>query len=179
MKSKKVIRVVAMAMACILCAVSAAGCGAASDTVESNPQSDAVINLMDEVKLTDEEMVECLVDLGDRIKAKMLETDPNADVAFVVNEDGSCGYWAAGTQDDGSVSELSEINHASSVRVFFEAYLNAGFFDVEGNILGGFEETAEADAADTIEEEAASDSAGTEDASADSTSEPVSASPEN
>ena len=72
---------------------------------------------------------------------QMLAVDPHAKVEFRVAEDGSCGFYAAGTEEDGTVSEeMEEISTAESVKAFFDSYYEAGFFDAEGNLLGFPEE---------------------------------------
>ena len=45
---------------------------------------------------------------------------------------------------DGTVAEeMEEISTAESVKAFFDSYYEAGFFDVEGNLLGFPEEVPE------------------------------------
>ena len=79
-------------------------------------------------------MVGALTELARRTENQMLAVDPHAKVEFRVAEDGSCGFYAAGTEEDGTVAEeMEEISTAESVKAFFDSYYEAGFFDVEGN----------------------------------------------
>ena len=129
-------------VAVCLCMTALVGCKAKTDPdlwVE-NPSGVAA----EDLTLSDEQMVAALEELARRTENQMLAVDPHAKVEFRVAEDGSCGFYAAGTEEDGTVAEeMEEISTAESVKAFFDSYYEAGFFDVEGNLLGFPEEVPE------------------------------------
>ena len=139
---KHVKRVAAVVLAACLCVTVLVGCKAKTDPdiqVE-NPSGVAA----EDLTLSDEQMVGALTELARRTENQMLAVDPHAKVEFRVAEDGSCGFYAAGTEEDGTVvEEMEEISKADSVKALFDSYYEAGFFDTEGNLLGFPEEVPE------------------------------------
>ena len=88
-------------------------------------------------------MVAALTELARRTENQMLATDPYAKVEFRIEDDGSCGFYMAGTNEDGSFTEeMEEASSAASVRELFASYYNVGFFDTQGNVLGFPDEVA-------------------------------------
>lgn len=136
---KNVKKLAVVFLAVCLCMTALVGCKAKTDPdlwVE-NPSGVAA----EDLTLSDEQMVAALTELARRTENQMLAVDPHAKVEFRVAEDGSCGFYAAGTEEDGTVSEeMEEISTAESVKAFFDSYYEAGFFDAEGNLLGFPEE---------------------------------------
>lgn len=144
---KKCMKILAAVLAVCLCAAMLTACkssgiSASSEVKTENPSGVAA----EELTLTDEQMIAALTELARRTENQMLATDPHAKVEFRVAEDGTCGFYAAGTDDDGTVTqEMEEISTGESVRAFFSSYYNAGFFDAEGNLLGFPEEVPQED----------------------------------
>ncbi len=139
---KNVKKLAVVFLAVCLCVTVLVGCKAKTDPdlwVE-NPSGVAA----EDLTLSDEQMVAALEELARRTENQMLAVDPHAKVEFRVAEDGSCGFYAAGTEEDGTVAEeMEEISTAESVKAFFDSYYEAGFFDAAGNLLGFPEEVPE------------------------------------
>ena len=139
---KNVKKLAVVFLSVCLCVTALVGCKAKTDPdlwVE-NPSGVAT----EDLALSDEQMVAALTELARRTENQMLAVDPHAKVEFRVSEDGSCGFYAAGTEEDGTVvEEMEEISKADSVKALFDSYYEAGFFDTEGNLLGFPEEVPE------------------------------------
>lgn len=85
-------------VAVCLCMTALVGCKAKTDPdlwVE-NPSGVAA----EDLTLSDEQMVAALEELARRTENQMLAVDPHAKVEFRVAEDGSCGFYAAGTEEE-------------------------------------------------------------------------------
>lgn len=138
-------KIFAAVLAVCLCAVLLTACSKApanSEVITGNPSGVAA----EELTLTDEQMIAALTELARRTENQMLAVDPHAKVEFRVAEDGTCGFYAAGTDDDGTVTqEMEEISTGESVQAFFTSYYNAGFFDADGDLLGFPEEVPQED----------------------------------
>lgn len=143
---KNVKKLTAAFLAVCLCVMMLAGCKAKTepDLWVENPSGVAA----EDLTLSEEQMVAALTELARRTENQMLAVDPHAKVEFRVADDGSCGFYALGTEEDGTVAEeMEEISTAESVKAFFDSYYEAGFFDTEGNLLGFPEEVPEDDLA--------------------------------
>lgn len=114
---------------CILLVFSFAACGS-----EGNPESDVPTT-----ELTAAEMEESLKELARRLENQLRANDPYAEVEFRVEEDGTCAFWVAGTDDNGDVQEKTRLDSGEtnqSVEEMFTTYMAAGFLNAAGEVTG-------------------------------------------
>jgi len=127
-------RVIALLLFAVMC-LSLTGC-----TILKRPAKEEIVNVEtaeEAVKLTDDEIVDALTEFARRYENQMLATDPYAEIKFIVHEDGSCGIYAKGLHDDGTVNEeLETIKECATPREMFMNYYYAGFIDSDGDPIG-------------------------------------------
>ena len=114
---------------CILLVLSFAACGNKGDA-----GSDALTT-----ELTTAEMEESLKVLARRLENQLRANDPYAEVEFRVEEDGTCAFWVAGTDDNGEVQEKTRLDtgeNNQSVEDMFMTYMAAGFLNASGEVTG-------------------------------------------
>lgn len=130
---KKIAALLVVVLALLLTA-----CG--GNPVESEPAS---VDLMEQVQLTENEMKDSLMELARRMENQMRVSDPNAKARFRLDGDGRCSILVTESGDGEIVYEDTEISAADSVRDFFALYLEYGFLDVQGNVMGFPDEVPE------------------------------------
>lgn len=135
MRNKKIILTV-ISVAMIACFAGCSKTSAASSSAATQETSVAPESLMAQCKLTDEQKRQTLSELGAVLRQQMMAADSNADLRFVIYDDGGCAYEACGTMSDESISGYSDVATFDDVDAMFEEYLVAGMIDIEGNLVG-------------------------------------------
>lgn len=113
---------------CFVFVLSFAACG--KESAGSNATS---------TQLTETEMEASLTELARRLENQMRATDPYAKVEFRVEDDGTCAFWVAGTDDNGEVQEMSKLDAGDAgkdVKTMFNTYMSAGFLNAQGEVTG-------------------------------------------
>ena len=90
-------------------------------------------------QLTETEMKASLTELARRLENQMRATDPYAKVEFRVEDDGTCAFWVAGTDENGEVQEMSKLDAGDAgkdVKTMFNTYMSAGFLNAQGEVTG-------------------------------------------
>lgn len=120
------------------------GCSAKQEDPDAAPIT------VEDTALEDSQMEDSLRALAARMQDQLRANDAEAKVELVVNDDGSCKVAIFSNGIDSDVEEYS------SVKNCFASYLEAGFFDSEGNVRGFSDEIPEVDTSAADEEAAQS-----------------------
>ena len=113
-------------------AIVGAGCSAAM------PDPDASSITVQETGLSEDQMESALRALAAKMQGQLRVSDSAATVQLDKNEDDSCKIAIMSNGED------AEAETYPSIQDCFAAYLEAGFFDAEGNVRG-FSEVAESE----------------------------------
>ena len=120
------------------------GCSAKQEDPDAAPIT------VEDTALDDSQMEDSLRALAARMQDQLRANDAEAKVELIVNDDGSCKVAIFSNGTDSDVEEYS------SVKDCFASYLEAGFFDSEGNVRGFSDEIPEVDTSVADEEAAQS-----------------------
>lgn len=137
----------------LVAGVVALGISVGGNWIEKD-DPDAKVVTVEDTSLDNAAMEEALKALAARMQNQLRANDATSTVKLVENEDGSCKIEIYSNGVD------SDVETYPSIEDCFASYLEAGFFDSEGNVRGFSEQIPDADT--TAEDEEAAESAALE-----------------
>lgn len=124
---KKVMVIMASAVAALMLMAGCAGATASSSEVTYS-------SAMELVTLSDDEMLTSVQNVAKTLQESINKTDDTAKVSVEVDQDGKCILYASGRDEKGNATARQELCKADSVKAMFEIFYNNNWLDSSGNV---------------------------------------------